>query len=689
MTASPHIIGHAAQTNPFEITKAVDFTDREISSMWVDWPAPGGFAEFVSLKSPMARIIRGGKGTGRTHVMRHFSAPVQFIRGNEDPVEQVLKDGVLGIYVQCSGLNSSRFRGRGIDDDDWQAIFTQFMDVWLAQAALQAFSAVYKEHLPSDEIQSAITEEVRGLLNITDKNSGTSLSDLADDLFDMQRKVDLAVNNASLNPGGPLPSVVQASPGDLVFGVPNALKDHYEPIQGVTFLYLLDEFENFEIPQQQYVNSLVRDKKPGTSFMIGVRTYGLKTYETLNKGEENKHGSEFEEIRPDQYYAVANRNALYEKFCHRVVARRLSELGLLNYESEDSLRARLSEFFVVPSNDYEERMVISKYDNRERPYISRLKEQLANHAKATSGAPLTPRDIDFVVDAVRVPSRPLLEKTNTLLIYRAWHRGRNLIETAQQIIDERFSDQSGLVKPNADQMRILEKYSTDLKAQLCRDSRVHPIYAGIDQFIEMSHGLPRNLLVILKYIYRWAQFNEELPFRGGQISLESQRRGLLEAADWFLLDAKPVGNDGEDVLAAIRRLCDMFRRFRFSDKIVESSLTTFSADLTNCSDRTRDIVDLAEKWSLLVSVEGGQKQRNTGLIEPKFQINRLLSPRWDLPTARRGAIRFRTEEMDAIFAPQNANEFGRVLYGRLNRMRVPFGRRQVGDTLQQEFEWDG
>ena len=56
---------------------------------------------------------------------------------------------------------------------------------------------------------------------------------------------------------------------------------------------------------------------------------------------------------------------------------------------------------------------------------------------------------------------------------------------------------------------------------------------------------------------------------------------------------------------------------------------------------TRDMVDLASRWALLVRVDRGQKERNTGLVEAKFQLNRMLSPRWDLPIARRGALRLR------------------------------------------------
>ena len=58
--------------NPFSITKAVDFTDEEIDSNWVDFPAGGGFFRLADPKSTMPLFIIGGKGTGRTHLMRYF-----------------------------------------------------------------------------------------------------------------------------------------------------------------------------------------------------------------------------------------------------------------------------------------------------------------------------------------------------------------------------------------------------------------------------------------------------------------------------------------------------------------------------------------------------------------------------------------------------------------------------------------
>ena len=676
-------ISSAAKTNPFEVTKAVDFTDVEIDKTWVDWPAPGGFAAWLDVTSPMARIIRGGKGTGRTHVMRHFSAQVQAIRGGKDPIGQVVKDGVLGIYVLCSGLNSSRFSGRGLTRETWQSIFCQYADVWLAQATLEAFCAVTDKNPPSRAVESAITTDVRALLHTTESNDDSSFADLGEELFRIQRAIDTAVNNAPLYPGRPLDLSINSTIGTLVFGIPRAIRKHFKPLENIKFLYLIDEFENFDDAQQQYINSLVREKEAGTSFLIGVRTYGLRTLWTLGGREENRHGSEFEEIRPERHYIGVDKDK-YGTFCLEVVARRLSESGLMDDVVVESLDRRLDMYLELPSPNFVEQEIIRRYGDHERPYMTRFRRQLSQNL---GSADIKTDDVDMIVDATRIPSRPLLEKINVFLMYRAWSGGSDLVKEARGMIDARSSaDSTGLVRPNAAQKVVLHHFVTDMKAQLWNDMRSSQVYPGINEFITMSDGLPRNLLVILKNIYRWSLFNGEKPFRESRISIRSQQLGVLAATDWFFDDARPLGKDGEDVHAAIGRLGDMFRRLRYSDKPVESSLASFSTILTSCSERSREVINLASQWALLVRVDKGEKDRNTKFIRSKYHLNRLLSPRWDLPTARRGTIALNTDEVDAIFDPEKADKFVDVLKRRLRRMNAPFGSTLGPNAIQRELD---
>ena len=669
--------------NPFAVTKASDLSDSEINDTWVDWPAPGGFVERVSIRSPIARVLTGGKGAGRTHLMRHYSAPVQVIRGGENAIEQIRRDGVLGIYAPCSGLNSSRFRNRGQTPEKWQGIFGHYVDVWLAQVALTAFEVATKNLPPSEQEEKAIAKDIRALFHDSGLSPGTSLADVRNDLHNMQRQIDLAVSQAAVRPGSPLDLPVLPAPGSLVFGVPAALRHHYKALANVTYLYLIDEFENFDDEHQRYINSLVRERTLGVSFMIGVRTFGFQTLHTLRTGEANKRGAEIDQITLDKGYTRDRQSRIYKDFCRKVVARRLATSSLTAGMSVESLRDDLSLFFETTIAKKDEQPAIGGDSQRERPYLRRLADDLSTLPLKARGTLLDPQDVPFIVDATRVSLQPLLEKANVLLIYRAWKRGRSLIDEAQRIIDTRSPrDSSGVVHPNEDQKRILSHYSRDFRAQL----RGHETYSGINTFIDMSGSSPRNLLVILKNVYRWALFNGERPFAGGRISVESQQAGVREAADWFFEDAKPLGDNGESVHDAIHRLGELLRRLRFADKLVECSLTSFSADLTACSPRTREIVDLASRWALLVRVDRGQKERNTGLVEAKFQLNRMLSPRWELPIARRGALRLGADEMNAIFDPGETDSFSDVVRQRLDRMRPPFGRQF--DPAQRTLKLD-
>ena len=99
--------------NPFNVTKAVDLDDKQIGDYWVDLPGGGGFQELVRPTSPMPMIILGGKGSGKTHILRYCSYQVQRMLHKSDVGAGLQEDGYIGIYLRCGGLNASRFSGKG------------------------------------------------------------------------------------------------------------------------------------------------------------------------------------------------------------------------------------------------------------------------------------------------------------------------------------------------------------------------------------------------------------------------------------------------------------------------------------------------------------------------------------------------------------------------------------------------
>src|SRR5947208_1367469 len=97
-----------AVVNPFNVTKAVDFDDQQIRDYWVDLPGGAGFRDLVKPTSPMPMFILGGKGSGKTHLLRYFSYQLQRLR-SQVPLKGVQSEGYVGVYLRCGGLNASRF----------------------------------------------------------------------------------------------------------------------------------------------------------------------------------------------------------------------------------------------------------------------------------------------------------------------------------------------------------------------------------------------------------------------------------------------------------------------------------------------------------------------------------------------------------------------------------------------------
>ena len=84
------------KNNPFDITKAVDYTDDEIYRYWVDIKEHG-FHNLIKPETLMPMIIVGSKGSGKTHIMKYFSYELQKIT---KPIDNGLKkDKFIGVYI--------------------------------------------------------------------------------------------------------------------------------------------------------------------------------------------------------------------------------------------------------------------------------------------------------------------------------------------------------------------------------------------------------------------------------------------------------------------------------------------------------------------------------------------------------------------------------------------------------------
>lgn len=660
--------------NPFSITKSTDLTDNQILDLWVDVAGEEGLIEVARPSSPMPMLILGGKGSGKTHLMRYFSFALQrlqYDRENLSYLEGVVKDGYIGVYLRCGGLNSERFGGKGQGPDVWKDLFAYYAELWLAQGILSTATVIYENSPELSLMQEKTADAISALFDRWPFGQPKSLKEITVRFEEIQKKLDYSINNAALT--GKLDAQILATRGKLIFGMPKIFEKNILDVKqhNVNFVYMLDEFENLTKDQQIFINTLVREKEVPSTLKIGARLYGVKTYATLSDGEENIKDSEFELLHLDKKLRDSKK---YQEFCRDLICKRLEQANIRLYVTKgESSSSALNDFFENVEDSWHSqywRSIVSKYDDAERPYLLNLRAKIEKGIKEGSALGVSSKTIlEEIICDLALPEYPLIEKVNILIFYQKWADGRNLLEAARAIKAE-----SALFlcnpKDKNKHKQTLEHFGDDLSAQLLRDCKEKSCYAGIENFISMSEGLPRTLVTILKNIYDWAIFNGESPFQE-RISLRSQRKGVLEASDWFFNNMRKAGRDGIIIQKAIERLAQLFKVNRFADKPVECSLITFSVSESELSQEALRTIDIAKDRSFLIPITGGQKDKNSMEVVAKYQLNKMLCPRWDLPLARRGTLPLNGDMANAIFQYETENEFKSMLSAFEARLTAP------------------
>src|SRR5439155_7341110 len=163
--------------NPFNLTAAKDFSDEQIREFWVDMPGGGGLLAMLKPNSPMPMLVLGGKGSGKTHLLRYCSFELQKLKAGKALVRQIKHDGFIGVFMRCEGLNANRFSGKGQSDDLWNSVFQYYMDLFLADLLLSHIREILAADPGFSRRQTAFCKALRGLFSSENVPAVSTIAD--------------------------------------------------------------------------------------------------------------------------------------------------------------------------------------------------------------------------------------------------------------------------------------------------------------------------------------------------------------------------------------------------------------------------------------------------------------------------------------------------------------------------------
>lgn len=275
------------------------------------------FAEpsyFAALQDNRPCVLEGGRGTGKTTVLRGLSYQGQYALHDKD-ISKFDGSNFVGIYHRVDTNHVRAFSGGGLSDADWRKLFAHYFNLIICREILIFLKWHSELTITDEELSSHACNLIAKSIHISETCDNLSeLLKLVDiEMYEFQSKI----NNIS---DGDLPALSMA--GDPI----KIVAEHalsLTQFSNKMFFILLDEYENYQNYQQQILNTLIKHNTEHYSFKVGVRELGWRVKHTLNPDELLHDPADYVRINIEQ---KLNEESHFSEFAKNVCQQRIRQL---------------------------------------------------------------------------------------------------------------------------------------------------------------------------------------------------------------------------------------------------------------------------------------------------------------------------------------------------------------------------
>lgn len=299
---------------------------------------PTYFAHLLGNKSC---VLMGGRGSGKTTVLRCLSYEGQDALGRQDWTSPTH----VGVYYRVNTNVVTAFNGPELALAEWRRLFGHFLNLTIC-GELAKYLSWYQAKNDICDLSNLSLSAVGLALGVGETDN---LPQLLEKISEASTSVEIYINNL----GDKRPTISQLqSPITQLLDQLKKVAGHEE----TAFHIILDEYENLLDYQQVVVNTLIKHGGDNCYFKIGVRELGWRVHVTLNDFETL--------ISPADYELIHIEERLKEDFAH--FARTVCESRLRSNEASGKRYLGLDK--LLPT--------LSTIEEAEKLGVSRRVEQL-------------------------------------------------------------------------------------------------------------------------------------------------------------------------------------------------------------------------------------------------------------------------------------------------------------------------
>lgn len=530
---------------------------------------------FNDLKNARPCIIQGGRGSGKTTVLRGLSYLGQFaLNGNS--VEAFDRVKYIGVYYRANSNHVRIFQGKGIPEERWRDIFAHYYNLIVTTEILHFLKWHKKYSFNDEELSEYTCRMIATSLHVEEeiKDSDSLCMALDMALISFQSKL----NNISVD------NIPKLSLAGVPIGIITEQVLYLRQFQGKIFFLLVDEYENLLEGQQLVMNTLLKHTTDSYTFKIGVREMGWKVKTTLNEEEVLNDPADYVLFDIVDSFAITNESAkLFENFAQDVCRLRLSKL----FENRDV--PCMEE--VLASMSIEDEALywgVHKHEfvNEVIGYEKKTATELAIH-------PLYKFFLGFWAESHNCPLELVIE--DYLNDKKAW--------------DIRYDNY---------------KYSLLFKIKKGRGSGgITKFYGGWSTFVKLANGNIRYLMeLVYKSFYAYLQNNGDL---SKPVPLMYQTKAAKMVGWKNLTELESQMESGAQLTRMIQSFGSIFGRLAKDGDRLAPEIVEFEVQ-GPLSERTRKLLSAGVMYLALVRMPANKLSSKADVREFMYMLHPIFAP---------------------------------------------------------------
>ena len=578
-------------------------TEHFGKDVWLEFVRPK-FLENIDLTSDMPTRLEGGRGCGKTMLLRYLSFYSQFSTQRENISDDAIKK--IGIYWKADTQFLRLMQKRQVEESEWISIFDHYLILSLVVEVLNSVVAVAKSSYPQ-----FFGKDVEAIAFSGIKDYGYRSEDFHEVISETcsrLRKTESFVQNINKE------NVIEKVPPSFLAFVIDSIKKSKVFALSKFYVYV-DEYENLLNYQQRVINTKIKHSEPPLVFNIAIKVNGMSEALTLSdESLENKAD-----------YSVVNLDKEIEKsgfsdFVAEILIKKftiaapsvLSAIGSAKSHIDFSLTEADRKIIVdkiFPGRSHQD---LADEIFETVVYKKKLLSEIEAALNFRSEKVLMAND--FVHESFRKASIIC-----SSILYRQSLAVTDIHNELLSLVngkENRFTNSTAWEHNN-----FLGCYLRIAKSFKANSS----FYSGFDVYVALSGGNVRHFLELCKTAFSFSELDKTLnsivigrPIQ--HLAARSTSEELFAEIQRFT----PLGfqlNNFVKGLGKIFQLC----QDRFSQSEPEVTHFSIRGDHSNLDSEDIKFIQEAEKWSVLLPTEN-TKSKSPNFLPFDYVLNPIYAP---------------------------------------------------------------